>query len=179
MEEYLESVPEDLDEEGLAWYANSYLINSCEYDYEALALSEDSDRDDIEEQKLQEAGSAFGAIVNGKAICAGYPRAYQLLLNRVGVSCVYISGQGSPLVNGKRSGRVDHAWNAVSIKYTWLMTDVTWNDSTGNASRYFNLPIKEMYQDHNAMTIDLENFKYLLVFTDFNDDYGDNIFLPE
>ena len=95
MEEYLESVPEDLDEEGLAWYANSYLINSCEYDYEALALSEDSDRDDIEEQKLQEAGSAFGAIVNGKAICAGYARAYQLLLNRVGVSCVYISGPGT------------------------------------------------------------------------------------
>lgn len=181
LEEFLDSVPEDLDREDLEWYANEYLVDLCEYDYEALELKEveESDRDEYEWRTIREAGTAYGALVNGRAVCAGYAHAYQLLLNRVGVSCVPINGQGSPLVDGARSGEVDHTWNAVRNGSTWLMTDVTWNDSSGNKSKYFNLPIEEMYRNHNARAIDIENYTYSRYFSFVDTDNGDNIFLPE
>jgi hypothetical protein len=181
LEEFLDSVPEGLEREDLEWYANEYLVDLCDYDYTALEIIEDkdSDRDESERLTVQEAGSSYGALVNGWAVCEGYAHAYQVLLNRVGVSCVPINGQGSSLVDGARNGEVDHTWNAVRNGSTWLMTDVTWNDTSGNNSKYFNLPIEEMYRNHNARAIDIENFSYSRVFNFVGTDNQDNIFLPE
>lgn len=176
LEHFLESVPEGLDQEGLEEYVNSYLMDCCEYDYEALAMQEAEDPD---RQLISEAGSAYGALVKGKAVCAGYACAYQVLLNRVGVECVQIYGQGNSMVDGKRSGKVDHAWNAVRNGNTWLMTDVTWNDVLGDQYRYYNLPIDEMYRDHNARAVDVDDFHYFLFFNKADDDNWDNLFLPE
>ena len=75
--------------------------------------------------------SAYGALVEGRALCEGYSRAFQLLLNQVGIKCTLITGE---------SNGVGHMWNAVNIDNKWYHVDSTWNDSSKQIYHgYFNL----------------------------------------
>ncbi len=65
--------------------------------------------------------NAYGALVNGDAVCQGYALAYQLLMNRVGIPCVLVS-----------SDSLNHAWNAVELDGQWYHVDVTWDDPVPN-----------------------------------------------
>lgn len=65
------------------------------------------------------------------AVCEGYAKAFQLLLNAAGIENVYVVG--------KASGQ-GHAWNQVKIEEEWYNVDLTWNDSRDQKNyRYFNL----------------------------------------
>lgn len=65
------------------------------------------------------------------AVCEGYAKAFQLLLNAAGIENVYVVG--------KASGQ-GHAWNQVKIDEEWYNVDLTWNDSKDQKIyRYFNL----------------------------------------
>lgn len=65
------------------------------------------------------------------AVCEGYAKAFQLLLNAAGIENVYVVGNG----NGQ-----GHAWNQVKIGGEWYNVDLTWNDSNDRKNyRYFNL----------------------------------------
>ena len=125
------------------------------------------------------AGTSYGALVNGKAVCAGYARAYQLLLNRIGVDCITIQGKGEPKKDTILFGVTGptHAWNAVKNGTTWLMTDVTWDDTGSDTMKYFNLPIEEMYKSHTARPIKQDIFKFNVHFGSVQ--LNDNLFLPE
>ena len=85
--------------------------------------------------------TAYGALVNGSALCEGYSRAMQLLLSQFGIQATTISG----VADG-----VGHMWNAVNIGGSWHHLDATWNDtSTGFISHeYFNLTDEEILLDH-------------------------------
>lgn len=50
--------------------------------------------------------SAYSALVNGKSVCAGYARAYQYLLQQLGIPCYYCTGYSGG----------DHAWNIVKLE---------------------------------------------------------------
>ena len=56
-------------------------------------------------------------------MCAGYAKAYQLILNRMGIECGYITGNA---VNDMVSG--PHAWNYVRLDGNYYQVDVTWDD---------------------------------------------------
>lgn len=68
----------------------------------------------------------------GSAVCEGYAKAFQLLLNAAGIENAYIVGKA----NGE-----GHAWNQVKLGNDWYNVDITWND-TGNKGnhKYFNVP---------------------------------------
>ena len=84
--------------------------------------------------------TAYGAIVEGAANCEGYARAFQYLLQRLGIPCLYVEGQG----NGR-----PHAWVMVYIDGKWLHTDPCWNDVGETPSyAYFNLSAKSIRLDH-------------------------------
>ena len=76
------------------------------------------------------------------AVCEGYAKAFQLLLNAVGIDCVYVVGKASG------SG---HAWNQVKIENQWYNVDLTWND-TGNkgSHKYFNVKDSTFLSNHKA-----------------------------
>lgn len=96
--------------------------------------------------------SAYSAMVDGKAVCAGYAFAFQYLLMRAGIQCAYVTGY---------SGE-SHAWNLVKIDGAWYYTDPTWDDpltqdpeteviSESPYSPYyafFNLTAERMGEDH-------------------------------
>lgn len=66
-----------------------------------------------------ESYSAYGALINGKAVCGGYSLAFVVLMQRIGVESKMVI---SPAMN--------HGWNLVKIDDNWYHIDTTWDDST-------------------------------------------------
>ena len=89
--------------------------------------------------------TAYGALVANQAVCAGYAKAYQLLLNKAGIRCTYISGKSYD-PNGSL---VNHAWNLLWLDGKCVYTDVTWDDQGENLfHEYFNISKAEIGDTH-------------------------------
>lgn len=74
--------------------------------------------------------SAYSALVNGQTVCAGYARAYQYLLQQLGIPCYYCTGYAGE----------NHAWNIVELEDGYYNVDATWDDTDlpGETYDYFN-----------------------------------------
>lgn len=81
-----------------------------------------------------DADTLYGGLVNGSAVCEGYTRSLQYILQQGGYPCVYMAGTGL-------SG-VPHSWNAVSVEGEWYYIDLT-KDDDGNFLRRHYLCISE------------------------------------
>jgi len=93
------------------------------------------------------AHNAYGALVNGVAVCEGYSEALQILLHRAGIP----SFQAYGYANGG-----PHAWNYVQLDGAWYHTDPTWNDPDDYlVHSYFNISEAMIAPDHS---IDACNF---------------------
>ncbi|MDD2956270.1 MAG: transglutaminase domain-containing protein [Oscillospiraceae bacterium] len=107
-------------------YVHDYLLDQVEYDLDS-ALNQ----------------SAYSALVNGRSVCAGYSRAFQLAMTRLGVPCYYCVGDSGG----------SHAWNMIRLDTGYYHIDVSWDDPVGNPSgtrhyQYFNLTDAEISVDH-------------------------------
>ncbi len=79
------------------------------------------------------ANDAYGALVDGLAVCEGYSEAFKLLCDREGIPCILVVGQG---VDSKTGKTEDHMWNAVQMEDgNWYLVDVTWDDQTEKESK--------------------------------------------
>lgn len=72
--------------------------------------------------------SAYSALVNGQTVCAGYARAFQYIMQQLGVPCYYCTGYAGE----------SHAWNIISLDDGFYNVDATWDDSGGGNYDYFN-----------------------------------------
>ncbi len=82
--------------------------------------------------------SAYSALVEGKSVCAGYARAYQYLMQRLGIPCYYCTGFAG----------TDHAWNIVAMDDGYYNVDLTWDDTPGGEYDYFNKTDKDYADTH-------------------------------
>lgn len=82
--------------------------------------------------------SAYSALVNRQTVCAGYARAFQYLMQQLGVPCYYCTGY---------SGE-DHAWNIINLEDGYYNVDTTWDDTNPNTYNYFNCTDAEFAKDH-------------------------------
>ena len=90
--------------------------------------------------------NAYGALVEGKAVCNGYARAYQHLLQKAGIEAWYVSGTSVSPSTGESVG---HAWNLVKLDGQWYYTDVTWDDQGENTFyTYFNITTAQLLEGH-------------------------------
>jgi len=92
--------------------------------------------------------NAFGALVEGRAVCEGYAKAMALLCNEVGIECILVTGN---------AGGEGHMWNMVKCNGSWYHLDATWDDPTGFGKDYvqydyFNLSDSQIKIDHNIDT---------------------------
>lgn len=86
------------------------------------------------------AHNAYGALVEGEAVCEGYAEAFQVLLHRAGIR--------SYIATGWSRGE-GHAWNLVEIDGTYYYVDLTWNDQGEELYHaYFNITEDVLTQDH-------------------------------
>lgn len=72
--------------------------------------------------------SAYSALVNGQTVCAGYARAFQYILQQLGIPCYYCTGYAGE----------SHAWNIVQLSDGYYNVDTTWDDSGAGKYDYFN-----------------------------------------
>lgn len=119
-------VSEKMTEFELELYLHDWLCNNATY-------TED-ETDDM-------GFTSYGALVNGRAVCQGYARCFQLLCNYYGLKCHTVCGA---------SKGIGHMWNQAMIGGSYYNIDVTW-DSTGKAGclhSYFNLTDERIKFDH-------------------------------
>lgn len=82
--------------------------------------------------------SAYGALVNGQTVCAGYARAFQYLLQQLGIPCYYCTGYAGE----------NHAWNIVELEDGYYNVDLTWDDTEGGMYAYFNKTDQDYADTH-------------------------------
>ncbi len=76
--------------------------------------------------------NAFGSgEEQGNIQCAGYAKAVQYLCDKVGISCMVVTGETS-------EGQT-HAWNVVDVDGVWYNLDCTWDDPILKTANYKNL----------------------------------------
>lgn len=90
--------------------------------------------------------TAYGALVNGRAVCDGYAEAYQCLLREAGITSHIVVGYSVNPSSGKGEG---HAWNLVELDGEYYYTDVTWDDQGDDLYHaYLNVTEDTLTEDH-------------------------------
>ncbi len=88
------------------------------HDY--LAVNVEYDYDNMENKTVPAASyNAYGALVNGTAVCEGYALAYKYLLGKAGIESYMVTSES-----------MTHAWNLVKLGGKYYHVDVTWDDPT-------------------------------------------------
>ncbi len=82
--------------------------------------------------------SAYSGLVNGRTVCAGYARAFQYILQQLGIPCYYCTGYAGE----------NHAWNIVMLDDGFYNVDVTWDDTGENSYGYFNCSDQDYANTH-------------------------------
>lgn len=107
----------------------------------------------------------IACLLDGRAVCEGYARSFQLLLNFAGIE--------STLVTGSMED-TGHMWNLVKIDGLWYHADSTWNDSGDKGLHtYFNMTDAGIAADH-VLDPDFGELSY----DDLMDNHSFNYHLP-
>lgn len=129
------TLPASLSDYEKELFVHDYLCSVCRYT--------------PEEEGGRLKATAYDALILGKAVCEGYARAAQLLLQRLGIKTYLITGRG---VN--KDGQVEnHMWNIVTLNGENYHVDVTWDDIDDEAAEalhtYFNLTDSAVGVNHS------------------------------
>ena len=90
-------------------FVHDYLVDNIVYD-----KTNDPNNSDI-----------YGALVKGVAVCEGYANAFKHVMDKIGIPCVVVCGEGITDDGDSES----HAWNYVMMDDgNWYAVDVTWDD---------------------------------------------------
>ena len=111
VENFVKTVNTKMSEYEIVLAAHDYIANKVTYDDQA---ANDYDSNPY-------SYTSYGALVAGKAVCEGYAKAFQLLMDVVGMKSMCVTG----VYDG-----VGHMWNMVNIGGDWYNIDVTFDDQT-------------------------------------------------
>ena len=99
---------------------HDYLVNNIDYDKEKSDFIEKI----TEIDSPYDSTTAYGALVQHKAVCGGYTDAMFLFLQKMNIRSMRITSD-------------NHIWNAVFINNRWLHLDLTWDDGKYTTGRSF------------------------------------------
>ena len=120
-------------------------------EFERERLLHDALAKKVEYVDGKHAHSAYGALVEGKAVCEGYARAFQYLLYQSGIQCLMAEGESKNPASQKTEL---HAWNVVRINGRYYHTDLTWDDNDNDEMPvmypYFNVSTEQINRDHTV-----------------------------
>lgn len=126
-----------------AVWLNDWLVDHCRYDYSGSYCS------------------AEGALARGTGTCEAYHRAYEMLLNKVGIATGRITGNG-------------HVWTAVKLDGKWYQVDTTWNDAGYEDA---NVDLKHLYFGLNDAITSLVHSDHKPVSGYVSDSLDNNYFI--
>lgn len=107
----------DMDDYEKLKFFHDYLVLNCENDKDYAF-----------------ADTIYGALVEKKALCEGYSKAFSYLCNLAGIENVLVTGETY----------VAHMWNMVKLDGNWYHVDVTWDKSDDQLHEVF--PDVVLYQ---------------------------------
>lgn len=111
--------------------------------------------DNVEYEASEESGdirrTAYGALVEGKAVCQGYSVSLYRLLLEAGIDNRIILGEGIAPSGIKAA----HTWNIVELYDKYYYLDATWDDSSGGR-KYFLRPAGDGFEESHIAD---ESFK--------------------
>jgi hypothetical protein len=128
----------------MASRAYEYIQSHVKYDNEELM------RNDSSEMSLKFLShNAYGALVNGIAVCDGFSAAFSLIAEKLGIMIMSVQGKRSRS-HGAKQG---HTWNIVRLGNECYHADVTWESDLfelfGEYSyNYFMLDDNEFLLSH-------------------------------
>lgn len=131
------------DDTAKAQYLYDYLCESVTFDLENLYNEEDLLK-----------YTAYGAAVNGRAVCQGFATLYYRLALAAGLDCRIVTGT---------RGDVAHAWNIVKIDDVWYHVDASSGAQLLDSSVYFMKRIFDDYTIHYGNETAAEIQGYLFV----------------
>ena len=152
-------MPEMNDDYSKELYIHDYIVNNCNY------------------EETEHSSTAYGCLVDKKAVCSGYSRAIMLLLNELGIKSTLIGGTGISATQGS----ISHMWNIVWINESPYHVDVTWDDPGSDSDSavshiYFNLTDDEISFDHTDYDLGVDcnsdDYNYFVVNELYFDSYG-------
>lgn len=100
--------------------------------------------------------TAYGCLVEGKAVCSGYSGAFKMIMDRKGIECGIVSGTGN---------NESHSWNYVVLDGEYYWIDLTWDDPVSSDGKPQLI--------HSYCLLDDRFLK------DHTPDKNENIFIPE
>jgi len=121
---YLALVPSSAESYETALILHDALIASIDYALDGSGQPEEA----------HWAHSIVGVFEGRGAVCEGFAKAYQLLMNLCEEDVIYVSGDG----NGEA-----HAWNVIRINGVWYGVDVTWDDNNEETYPYLYFCLSE------------------------------------
>ncbi|MBE6660323.1 MAG: hypothetical protein E7605_02860 [Ruminococcaceae bacterium] len=122
---YLEGIDDSMSAYDVAIRLHVKIISSVDYD--TIALEKQKKAGGPEDDKIDYLRTICGVFLDGKAVCEGYARAMQYLLQRCGIESAEVAGYIRK-ENGERDG--GHAWNILKIDGDYYYLDTTWDDSS-------------------------------------------------
>ncbi len=139
---YLSAIPAKASDYEIALLMHDKIISSISYATDASG----------EPETASWAHNIIGVFEGRGAVCEGYARAYQLLLNMKGVDCLLVTGSGKDEL---------HAWNMIRLWDDWYGVDLTWDDNGSDIYEYFCLSEAEFYQSHTKADPTYEGIDFL------------------
>ena len=106
---------------------HDYLIDHIEYAYSHIVRR------------------AYGALIEGKAVCQGYAQSFQKILSNLNIEGHTVTGWN---ISDKP---VLHEWNRVKLDGEWYYIDLTWDDTPWVSHRnykYFLINTPMLGKDH-------------------------------
>ena len=116
---------------------HDYLIDTIEYDVNDIG---------------EVSHTVYGALIQRTAVCDGYAKAFKMILDQLGISCVEVCG----IAQNSNGTTESHAWNDVLLNGAWYAVDVTWDDPilvggngilTDDLKYYYYLRGSEIFYD--------------------------------
>ncbi|MDD3453424.1 MAG: transglutaminase domain-containing protein [Bacilli bacterium] len=108
---YSEIIKENMSDYEKIKAAHDYIINNTVYDQQRA----NEVKNGINTENYHISNTAYGTLINHKAICGGYTDAMALFLDKFGIPNYKVAS-------------TSHIWNYVYLNNEWLHLDLTWDD---------------------------------------------------
>ncbi len=131
VQQWVDEAPDTDDPYEIELYLHDRLASTCVYHDDAAA--------DL--NAYPTASSAYGALIENKAVCGGFAQAMKLLLDEVDIPSTQVTGISAE--NGER-----HIWNLVTINGCNYHVDVTWDSGSPVHHSFFNMTTEQLLNTH-------------------------------
>nr|MBQ5811633.1 hypothetical protein [Clostridia bacterium] len=124
--------------EGIIYQLKSDAAHMTEFEKEKLAFDYIASRC-VYDTNTKNAGNAYGVLIEKIGKCDGFSLALKWILEEMGIQCLVVAGDGSP---------IGHAWNIVRIDGEYAIVDLT--ESIPKSGETSNLNFGTVYTSFNV-----------------------------